>query len=343
MKTKSLHFFTLLFFTAVLLSSCAFRAGRGNSNSAGTALPTVSAPQAEVATAVLRPTRTPKAKATQASAKDAEPARLEQSAAAAKAYFAAVADGNSEAAAQLLSNFSLVVFEMTRGDAVSALQAQKIAGARWADLQVLETKRFDEDTILVHVTYTVSQKLPPTVTPTASKTPNSATATVQAGKTPVATATPAQAGTVNPGPTAIPADVKDELWPFRLENGAWRYNWNNLIDFRTLNAPAQTMNGVTLLPLQLNRYSDRIALVVLVQNRTTESVVFGQLNETLGTFQFGDQTVVAETTRWILNPLRSVPGATLEIKGLYAAFPDSVEIRKWKTYNVDPWYIFQLN
>ena len=78
--------------------------------------------------------------------------------------------------------------------------------------------------------------------------------------------------------------TKDELWPMRFENGAWRYNWNNLIDFRTLDARSQTMNGITIMPVQINRFSDRVQLAMLVQNRTNETIVFGQVNEILGTF-----------------------------------------------------------
>ena len=72
-------------------------------------------------------------------------------------------------------------------------------------------------------------------------------------------------------------------------------------------------------------------------------MVFGQKNEILGTFQFGDQTVEADKTQIILNPLRSVPDVKLEAKGLWERYPEAIEIRKWKTYNVKPWYVFQLN
>ena len=165
--------------------------------------------------------------------------------------------------------FSLMVFEMTRGDAACALQKQKLDGARWSGLQVTETQPFDEQTMLVHVTYTLTVKEQP--------------------------------------------EARDELWPMRLENGAWRYNWNNLIDFRTLEAPAQTTNGVTIMPVQINRFSDRIQLVLLVQNRTEDAVVFGQVNEILGTFHFGDQAVVAEKTQ--IDPQPAALGARRQAGG----------------------------
>ncbi len=137
-------------------------------------------------------------------------------------------------------------------------------------------------------------------------------------------------------------EARDEFWPVRLENDTWRYNWDNLIDYHSLQVTPQTANGVTVKPVQVNRFSDRIQLVMLVQNRTNGAVVFGQENEVLGTFRFGEQTVEADKTKIVLNPLRSVPDVKLEVKGLWESYPEAVEIRKWKSYNVEPWYVFQL-
>lgn len=265
---------------------------------------------------------------------------------AAAAYFTALAQGETEGAAELLSSFSLMVFQMTRGEAASALLAEKLSGVRWSDFNILGSQALDDQTVLIHVTYTETQL---DMSPTASPAPTAtATKTASPAASPtVAIAAPTKAAGAEPtlppaAATAPPETQKDELWPMRLENSEWRYNWDNLIDFRTLDAGAQTVSGVTVMPVQMNRYSDRIELSLLVQNRTNEGVVFGQVNETLGTFYFDGQPVVAEKTRWILNPNRSVPSVTLEAKGLFTEFPEMVEIRKWNSYQVDPWYVFQL-
>lgn len=316
MKKKT-TVFILLILAAIVMTACqAIPAGAA----------TATASSAEASPVIVKPSLTPQPMAVETTV--VEPTaqvqqtedpdlRIEKEVTqAAEAYFTAVSEGNTEAAADLLSSFSLMVFQMTRGDAVDALQAQKIAGVSWADLEILDVQPFDDQTMLVHVTYAET---------------NREAASAQGGATPT------------PAPTQTePEENIEALWPMRLEQGEWRYNWNNLIDFRTLDASAQTMNGITIMPVQFNRYSDRIQLSVLVQNRTNEAVVFGQVNETLGTFYFGDQPVVAEKTQWILNPLRSVPAATLEIKGLFTSFPDVVEIRKWNTYDVEPWYVFQV-
>jgi hypothetical protein len=138
------------------------------------------------------------------------------------------------------------------------------------------------------------------------------------------------------------AQVKDEFWPMRLENGAWRYNWNNLIDFRTLTISPQTTAGVTVMPTQMRRFTDRLDLILLFQNHTNEPVVFGQTNEVLATFKFNDQDVQANQAQIILDALRSKPDVTLSIPGLYLTYPNSVVIRQWKNYKVSPWYTFNL-
>lgn len=235
----------------------------------------------------------------------------------ATAYFNAVADGNSDTAADLLSRFSLAVFEMTHDDAVEALQTQKTDGIRWSNFSVDQVEPFTDNTILVHVSYTETNK-EQKVTPTVSVLDESDAniSGTQSVKT---------------------------IWAIRKENGEWMLNWNNIIDYKTLSASAKTVSQITILPTELIRFTDRMELRMLVQNRSNDTQVFGQTNETLGTFTFNDETVIAEKTRWILYPLRTEPQLTLTINGLYNRYPDSVEIRKWNNWQVDPWYTFLLN
>ena len=299
MKISFVKMIALVVLVSILLPACQVQ---GNVALGQTQPPQAAAEVEPAATA--QPTHTPAPAATQTPTQDAQQVGVIAAEQAARAYFAAVAAGDNQQAAGLLSSFSLMVAQMTRGDAASALQAQKIAGVRWADLQVGEIQAFDAQTILVNVSYTETHK--------------------------------------DPATASDRVETREALWPLRLENGAWRYNWNNLIDFRTLDAHAQTTNNVTVMPVQLNRYSDRIQLILLIQNRSNEVVVFGQKNEILGTFHFGDQIVLADDTQMILNPLRSVPAASLEAHGLFTSYPDTIEIRTWKDYQVDPWYVFQL-
>lgn len=131
-----------------------------------------------------------------------------------------------------------------------------------------------------------------------------------------------------------------ESWALRNEEGEWLVNWGGLVDFVTPSLRAQTTAGVTVLPTRLLRYTDRLALEMIVQNRTNDWVYFGQDNEVLATFIFADQTVEAENTRIALAPLRSYKDVRLELKGWYDSYPQQVEIRRWLNYQVDPWYVF---
>lgn len=290
----------LLILSGLLLASCALPGTPGGAAQTG-ATPTVGPTTPPTATPTRAPTRTPLPTATPTlSPEQASLAAAEQ---AARAYFSALETGEYEAASNLVSNFSLVVFGMTRGDAASALAKLRAGGAKWSDLEIGETIQAGETTCLVPVSYTL-------------------------------------AGLDKDGKET--SQTVEETWPFRLENKQMRYNWNNLVEFHTLDVPAQTLNGVTVKPVQANRFTDRFQLVLLIQNRTNNPVVFGQVNEILATFYFDGEAIQAEQTQTVFNPLRTVPDYKLEVKGSFERFPDSVEIRKWKNYDVPPWFTFQL-
>jgi hypothetical protein len=102
----------------------------------------------------------------------------------------------------------------------------------------------------------------------------------------------------------------------------------------------QTTNGITVKPTELVRYSDRIELHMLMQNRISESMYFGQPNETLAVFHFGDQAVPAEQNRIILAGIHTYFDQVITVKGLFPNYPNQVEIRKWKSLQVPPWYTF---
>lgn len=219
-------------------------------------------------------------------------------------YFAALQNSDFAAASKLVSAFSLRTFRMTAGDVIAALTKQKSAGTRWSDLQVVDSQVFDDQTILVKVAYRLT------------------TRDAKTGEDEVT--------------------QKEEIWPVRLEYKNWRYNWNNLIDFHTLGFETQTTAGLSMTPLQITRYSDRISLTLLAQNRTNETIVIGTRNQTLATFYFGDQAMDAENTLYVFEPLRSNPNVTIELKGLFTSYPDAVEIVKYNNYQVAPWYTFGL-
>jgi hypothetical protein len=225
-------------------------------------------------------------------------------AAVAEKYQASLQSGEFKAAAEMLSSFSLTVFDMTHSEASDILQTH-MAHEKWSDFQIKETRSFNDKTVLVHVVY--------------------------------------KAETDDPKSDENTLSDVDALWPVRLENGEWRYNLGNLIDFHTLDVPTQTTAGLTVRPRMLIRYSDRIVLSMLVQNQTNEPIVLGQPNEIMATFLFREQQIEAEKNQLIFDRLRSYPDVKIEAKGKFDAYPDGVVIRQWKGLKVAPWFTFTFS
>lgn len=285
MNNKTTALFVIAIFS-LLLAACQFSFGAGASGISD-ANKTLTAVPSATSTRIVFPTRRPAATATVTPLPASATVEV-----AARTYFAALQKKDFAEAAQNMSDFSLMIAGITRAQAADQLKRQNAGDGAWSSLQVKESQKLDESTILVHVVY-------------------------QSGST-----------------------AREEWWPFRLEKEQWLYNWNNLIDFKTLQIDGQTTGGVTLTPTKLVRYSDRIQLFLLMQNRTNDGMYFGHANETLALFQFGNKAVEAEPTRIILARLQSYTDQVIEVKGLFNSYPDSVEIRKWKSLQVPPWYVF---
>ena len=219
-------------------------------------------------------------------------------------YFTDLKSGDFSGASQLVSDFSLMVNSMTAGDVASALTQQSLDGTVWSGLQIKDSQVFDDKTVLVHVVYQL------------------ASVDAKTGKNNTA--------------------AQDELWPVRLENGKWLYNWTNVIDFKTLGLDYKQTDGLTIAPLQITRYTDKLRLSVMAQNSTNDPIIIGQTNQILATFHFGDQSVDATDTRYYFDRLRTYENVNIDVPGLFTSYPDSVDIVKYKDYNVAPWFTFNL-
>jgi hypothetical protein len=271
-------------------------------------------------------TATPTATATEKPAATATATAIPVTAAAvsqARAYFADLQNKDFTAASRLISIVSLSYAGLTRTQAASSLQAQSLAGATWSNLQIVDSQAFSDDTILVHVTYTVGA-----TTPQATAT---ATLTVSANAAAQAAA-------------ATAAAQIDETWAFRLEGGSYLYNWKNFIDTKTVEVDAQTANHITIKPTQLVRFTDRVEMHFMMQNKTSDVVYFVQTYDTLAVFHFGDQAVEAKNSdnRVVISGLRTSFDEVIMVKGLYTSYPTWVEIKKWQGYAPNPWYTFQF-
>lgn len=317
MKTARVLLLGLLIVT--LLSACQAVGGSAltgiSSSSAGQLVPS-SQMQTQMASggafgtgqAAQLATATPTAEPTQAATPLPTATTVSQTAAAeqaAQAYFTALQQGDFSSASKLVSAFSLLADEITAGDVADTLAQEKTNGAAWSGMQIEGSQVFDDKTVLVHVTYQLASK--------DAKTGEIVTTTL------------------------------DEQWPFRLEQNKWLYNWKNIIDFKTLSSEAKLVNGLTIKPIQLTRYSDKISLTVLAQNGTASPIVIGgKTNQLLGTFTFGSTAVDAQNTRYILDSYRSYTNVMIDVMGLYTSYPDSVQVVKYQNTTAAPWFTFVL-
>jgi hypothetical protein len=219
-------------------------------------------------------------------------------------YFAALQKGDDQAAAGFVSIRSLSIDNMTLSNEVDDLHTQMANGTQWSDLQVKDSQLFDPSTVLVTVSYKLTSKDP------------------KSGKTST-------------------ADM-NEVWPVIFENGAWMVNRNNLIDFKTLSVAAQTVNGMTVAPLKMARYSDRIRLTMLVQNANLDSVAWGLPTEDLAVFVFGDKQVTGVQKQMYFEHLQSQTDAFVDVMGLFTSYPDQVILRRFKNSTVAPWFTFNF-
>lgn len=329
-KRKYLFIVTIVLVTAWLAAAC----GAFNPTAAPTALP----PVRLTAAPTFPPTQPPRPTAS-ATLPAPSPTPFEPPKQAVLDFFAALAAGDYDGAAALYSNFSLMVDGVTRGEAAAGLKARQGKIASW---KIVEIRAFDDRTSLVHVAYlgdSLSGGGAPA--PTAAPRPTETLATGKVARTMQAELQQTATAIASTPAAEQPVSV-DEWWPVRLENGQWRINRGGLIDFQTLDVPAQTTAGLTVKPRQITRYSDHLTLTLLVQNQTGEAIVLGQPNEVMATFHFGDQPVEAEQTRLIFAGHQSYPNTAIQLKGLYETYPDGVTIRKWKSIKEKPWFEFKF-
>jgi hypothetical protein len=90
------------------------------------------------------------------------------------------------------------------------------------------------------------------------------------------------------------------------------------------------------------RYPDHLQVALFVQNHSNDTIVFGQPNEILAAFTFGSQTMEAEKAQMVFVRMQTYADVRITVKGAFSQFPDKIEIRKWKNYDVAPWYSFTL-
>jgi hypothetical protein len=223
----------------------------------------------------------------------------------AQAYFDALNAQDFSSASKLVSAQSLLISSITAGDAYDSLVKQAGSGATWSNLTVIGAQVFQDRTALVSVSYTL--------------------------------------GSIDPTNKATVETQVNETWAMHLEGGKWLFNWNNIIDTKSLDVDAKTNGGITVKPLSLIRYTDHISLEMLVQNVSGKDITFGNSTQTLATFYFGSTSQDAVSKKTYFTNNTTTLDYTIDVTGLFTTYPDQVDIIKYPAYpNYAPMFTFNL-
>jgi len=122
----------------------------------------------------------------------------------------------------------------------------------------------------------------------------------------------------------------DVWWALRREGGEWRINWGALVDDRPLDIEPQTINDLTLQPLRIIRYADRMRLLFRIENNSDRGCIWGWAGEEAAAIHFGDQIVSVSGTSEDIAPQRVYPDAYVDIDGFRETYPTAVDLTGWR-------------
>jgi hypothetical protein len=220
-------------------------------------------------------------------------------------YFGALESQDFTTASKMISAHSLKISSMTTGDVLAELKKKSANGMTWSNLEITGSERFDANTVLVNVSYTI--------------------------------------GSVDSTTQEISQTQVDEIWAVRSEGSQWLVNRDNIIDVKSLDVAIQDQSGLSIQPTKMIRYTDKIRLVMLAQNTTGKDVYMGYSTQILATFYFGTESVDAVNVLTVLSNNRTYTAYSIDVAGLYDTYPDSVEIIKYVDYpQYAPWFTFTL-
>jgi hypothetical protein len=129
----------------------------------------------------------------------------------------------------------------------------------------------------------------------------------------------------------------DVYLPFRQEDGTWRVNWQNLISYRNLEVPAQTINGVNVQPVLIVRFTDATRVYFNAENTSNERVLWGDVGQKIGVLSFGSKKVetfsdINQTTiagPVVLEPDGKAEQVAVDFLGLSENEPISFALLGW--------------
>ena len=123
-----------------------------------------------------------------------------------------------------------------------------------------------------------------------------------------------------------------DFWvTLRNENGHWRINWDSIIDDMVLKVDTQVVNNVSVQPVRAIRYTDKISLVLRIQNNNQRGCFWGWADANVATLYFESQSVdVPFVSPLKIDPQKTYPDVHVIVNGEFKTYPVAVELVGWR-------------
>lgn len=126
-------------------------------------------------------------------------------------------------------------------------------------------------------------------------------------------------------------DSEPQVYDFwvalRREGERWRLNGNLIVDDVVLNVEPQTINGVSVQPVQIVRYTDRLVLILQIENKNDRGCFWGWGNK-VAVFHFGGE-VVDVTGSLQIEANRTYTNVRVHVSGFHSTYPSAVDLVGW--------------
>lgn len=121
------------------------------------------------------------------------------------------------------------------------------------------------------------------------------------------------------------------------EGGGWKINWAGYIETQQVKTEAKTENDLTLQPLRYLRFVDFIEVKMFAENKSEQTLVWGELNYRMAGLTIEDETVYALMTNLdygLPKPVVIYPGGVADEFSVFFSTdlrgtPQQFEVFRW--------------
>ena len=119
----------------------------------------------------------------------------------------------------------------------------------------------------------------------------------------------------------------------KLESREWRLSWNGLVNVMPLATPAQTINGLEIQPVELQRFTDHLTVVLSIHNRNTQKILWGLNNDVVLTAFFPDRDARDLQAAYSIEPNREFLADSCKFDGFFEVYPEALRLTNFMATN----------